>query len=172
MSKQKDKKTLKFTSVRNFQIFMKVAQQQIAQEFELATVQKLIHEAIPMAGQSKVELLEFSRGHVVMKMPIEGNTNHLNTMYAGALFTLAELPGGAILMSAFDMSKFFPTLGKIETKFTAPAKTAVTVEVNLSEEELTRIGEEAKTQGKSVFVLELDLKDENGVVVAQTKGTY
>jgi len=125
-----------------------------------------------MAAMSEVELTEFSRGHVVMKMPIGPNRNHLGTMYAGALFTLAELPGGAILISAFDMSKFFPTLGKIETKFVAPAKTAVTVEVNLSEEELTRIGTEAKENGKSIFVLELDLKDENGVVVAKTKGTY
>ena len=119
-----------------------------------------------MAGTSGIELQEFSRGHVKMRMPFEGNQNHVGTMYAGALFTLAEIPGGAVLISAFDMSKFFPTLGKIETKFTAPAKTAVTVELNISEEELTRIGTEAKEKGKSVFVLKLDLKDENDVVVA------
>ena len=107
-----------------------------------------------------------------MKMPFDGNQNHVGTMYAGALFTLAEIPGGAILISAFDMSKFFPTLGKIETKFTKPAKTDVTVECDISEEELKRIGTEAKEKGKSVFVLELKLKDANGVVVCETIGTY
>ena len=39
-----------------------------------------------------------------MLMPFKPNRNHLGTMYAGALFTLAEIPGGAVLISAFDMS--------------------------------------------------------------------
>ena len=79
-----------------------------------------------------------------MKMPFEPNKNHVGTMYAGALFTLAELPGGAVLISAFDMQKFFPTLAKIDTKFVAPARSAVTVEVNMSTEELGRIEREAE----------------------------
>ena len=36
----------------------------------------------------KIETLE--PGRVVCRMPIEGNTNHIGTMYAGALFTCAE----------------------------------------------------------------------------------
>ncbi len=107
-----------------------------------------------------------------MKMPFEPNKNHVGTMYAGALFTLAEIPGGAVLISAFDMQTFFPTLAKITTKFTAPARTAVTVVCDLSEEELERIENEATETGKSVFILELELKDEKGVVVAKTVGHY
>ena len=126
----------------------------------------MVHDSIPMVAGCQVEVTEFERGHVKMKIPFEPNSNHVGTMYAGAIFTCAELPGGAILMSAFDMQKFFPTLAKIETKFIKPAKTAVYVEVNMTEEELERIENEAEEKGKSVFLLELDLKDENGEVVA------
>ena len=93
-------------------------------------------------------------------------------MTGGALFTLAELPGGAVLISAFDMETYFPTLAKISTSFKAPCKTDCYVELNLSEEQLKKIDKEATENGKAWFVLEMDLKDEKGVVVAQTKGTY
>ena len=86
-----------------FTIFMKVDKMQALQEFDIAIVNSMVQTAIPMARASQCEVLEFSRGHCVMKMPFEPNKNHVGTMYAGALFTLAELPGGAVLISAFDM---------------------------------------------------------------------
>lgn len=132
----------------------------------------MVKTAIPLAASAQIEVLEFGRGHTKMRMPFKPNRNHVGTMYAGALFTLAEIPGGAVLMSAFDMQTFFPTLAKINTTFIAPAKTDVTVTLDMTEEELERIENEATETGKSVFILELDLKDENGVVVAKTVGHY
>ena len=41
----------------------------------------------------KAEVLE--PGRVCLRMPLQGNQNHIGSMYAGALFTLAEIPGGA-----------------------------------------------------------------------------
>lgn len=115
---------------------MKVATMQMTQKFELKTLQKLITEAIPLAFNAKIEVMEFERGYVKLKLPYEPNKNHLETMYAGALYTLGEIPGGAILIGAFDMSKFFPTLAKMHTKFIKPAVTDITCEVRMSEEEL------------------------------------
>ena len=60
----------------------------------------------------------------------------MDCMYTGALFTLAEIPGGAIILSAFDMKKYFPTLAKSEIKFVKPATTDVTAELRLSESQL------------------------------------
>jgi acyl-coenzyme A thioesterase PaaI-like protein len=89
--------------MRLFSLGMKVDKMAGIGEFDLDVVSDMIHTAIPMARHSKIELLELSRGHCKMRMPFEPNSNHVGTMYAGALFTLAEIPGGAILLSAFDM---------------------------------------------------------------------
>lgn len=128
--------------------------------------------SIPFAERSGLELVEFDRGHVVMRMPLETNQNHVNTMYAGALFTLAEIPGGALFLSAFDMTKYYPIVADMNIKFLKPATTDITIKATLSEEEIQRISVEADTNGKAVFNLELDLIDANDQVVAQTTGVY
>lgn len=143
-----------------------------AQAFDFETIKKMTTKSIPFAERSGIDLVEFDRGHVKMKIPLELNKNHIGTMYAGALFTLAEIPGGAIFMSAFDMTKFFPIVAEMTIKYLKPATTDIHVEVYMSEEEIERITKEATENGKSIFVLEKELKDENGVVVAITTGTY
>ncbi|OUS06693.1 thioesterase [Gammaproteobacteria bacterium 42_54_T18] len=143
-----------------------------AQAFDFETIRKMTTKSIPFAERAGIDLVEFKRGHVKMKIPLEPNKNHIGTMYAGALFTLAEIPGGAIFMSAFDMTKFFPIVAEMTIKYLKPATTDIYVEVSMSEEEIERITNEATENGKSTFILEKELKDENGVVVAITTGTY
>ena len=50
----------------------------------------------------KAEVLE--PGFVRLRVPLAGNENHIGSMYAGALFTLAEIPGGALFLTSFDAS--------------------------------------------------------------------
>lgn len=143
-----------------------------AQAFDFETIRKMTTRSIPFAERAGIDLVEFKRGHVKMKIPLEPNKNHIGTMYAGALFTLAEIPGGAIFMSAFDMTKFFPIVAEMTIKYLKPATTDIYVEVTMSENEIERITKEATDNGKSTFILEKELKDENGVIVAITTGTY
>ena len=112
-----------------------------------------------MGAHSTIELVEFERGHVVMRMPFDPNKNHLGTMYAGAVYTLAEIPGGAILISAFNMAEFFPTLASSEMKYVSPIYCDVMIDLRMTEEELKRIEAEAKETGRSKFVLNVELKD-------------
>lgn len=143
-----------------------------APAFDFETIRKMTTKSIPFAERAGIDLVEFERGHVKMKIPLEPNKNHIGTMYAGALFTLAEIPGGAIFMSAFDMTKFFPIVAEMNIKYLKPATTDIYVEVKMSEEEIQRITNEATENGKAVFILEKELKDEHGEVVAITTGTY
>ncbi len=48
----------------------------------------------------------------------------------------------------------------------------MTVDAQLTEAEIQRIGEEATHQGKAEFVLDLQLKDEEGNVVAESHAIY
>ena len=105
-------------------------------------------------------------------MPLEGNGNHVGMMYAGSLFTLGEIAGGAIHLTSFDGSRLYPIVKEINIRFRRPAQTDVTMEVELSAEEASRIQAEALEKGKADYVLNLELKDADGEVVAIVGGTW
>lgn len=109
---------------------------------------------------------------VKLGLPLSGNENHIGIMYAGALFTLAEIPGGALYLTTFDVDKCYPVLKEMKIRFRRPAHTDVTVEARLSEAEAERIATEAQQQGRAEFVLRTEVKDAQGQVVAETEGIY
>lgn len=63
----------------------------------------------------KAEVLE--PGFVRLRVPLAGNENHIGSMYAGALFTLAEIPGGALFLTSFDASQFYPIVKEMNLRF-------------------------------------------------------
>lgn len=132
----------------------------------------LLEKGIPFVGRTGVKVLELERGYVKMTVPLEPNVNHIGTMYAGALFTLAELPGGAIFLSTFDSSRFYPIIKGMEIEFLKPARTDVTVEVRLDSEEAARIQEAANETGKADFSWKSELRDTQGRVVAVCSNHY
>jgi acyl-coenzyme A thioesterase PaaI-like protein len=107
-----------------------------------------------------------------MVMPLEGNVNHVGMMYAGSLFTLGEIAGGAIHLTSFDGSRLYPIVKEINIRFRRPAQTDVSMEVELSAEEASRIQAEALENGKADYVMNLELKDADGEVVAIVGGSW
>ena len=93
-------------------------------------------------------------------------------MYAGALFTLAEIPGGALFLSSFDTARFYPIVKELNIKFLKPVKSDATIEIALTEERITALQAEASEKGKAEFVLEGEIKTADGVVVAASHGIY
>ncbi|MFJ4651304.1 PaaI family thioesterase [Nocardia sp. NPDC088792] len=127
---------------------------------------------IPIAHKMGVEALEVRPGYAASKVPVEGNGNHFGVMYAGVLFTVAEILGGALAIASFDTAKYFPLVKDLHIFFRKPAATDVTAAATLSEEEIARITAEADAKGKSDFTLKAVVTDANGVVVAETEGLY
>ena len=111
-------------------------------------------------------------GYVKLKMPLKPNLNHVGTMYAGALFTLAELPGGAIFLTTFDASRFYPLIKGMDIKFLKPASTDITVEVRLAPEDAAQIQDQANEVGKADYSWECELRDESGQVVCVSSNRY
>jgi acyl-coenzyme A thioesterase PaaI-like protein len=93
-------------------------------------------------------------------------------VYAGALFTLAEIPGGALFLSSFDTSRFYPIVKALDLQFLKPATADVSVEVALDEARIATLAAEADERGKAEFVLEGQLKMDDGTVVATSRGVY
>ena len=119
-----------------------------------------------------LKVVGLRKGYVKLTVPLDDNENHIGTMYAGALFTLAEIPGGAICMSTFDMDKYYSVAKEMTISFRKPAKTETTIEIMLSENEARRIESEAEIKGKAEFTLEGDLKNASGEIVAHSRGVY
>ena len=139
-----------------------------------ATVKLLtqfVGKQIPFATRNGFEVIELRPGYVKAFMPFKQNKNHFNAMYAGALFTVAELPGGILSILNFDEG-LFPILSEYNIQYLKPAKTDVTVEFSLSRSELDRIAKDTREQGKGYFELHGEIKDTEGQVVAKTHGKY
>ena len=90
---------------------------------------------IPFAERAGIELLEFNdMGHVKLRMPFRGNENHVNTMYAGSLFTLAEFSGLPLSFSAFGMDILntnIPVVATFFIKYLKPVKTDMYITLEL-----------------------------------------
>ncbi|HLA32710.1 MAG TPA: YiiD C-terminal domain-containing protein [Pseudomonas sp.] len=133
---------------------------------------RLTEEQIAFVQRSglKAELLE--PGHVRLRMPLAGNQNHIGSMYAGALFTLAEIPGGALFLTSFDTQRFFPLVKEMNLRFRRPASGDIRVEARIADAEIQRLQQQASEQGKADYLLQLQLTDDSGEVVAESRGLY
>lgn len=139
--------------------------------FSLENAQSLLNQ-IAFAARCGVTVEALERGYVRMRMPFGPNGNHIGTMYAGAQFTLAELPGGLIALSSFDMSRFFPIVKAMNIEFKRPASGDLITEVRLAEADIQAIEAQARSAGKADYGWLCELKDESGEVVAQSQNLY
>jgi len=137
----------------------------------LKLVTKFVGQSIPFATRNGFKVIDFRPGYVKAFIPLKPNKNHFNSMYAGALFTVAELPGGIISIFSFD-ERYYPILKDLKIEFLKVAKSDVTVEFEITKEELKHLESEASKHGKCPFVLEGEIKDKGGVVVAKSYANY
>lgn len=131
-----------------------------------------LESAIGIVRQMGLKVLSMKDRYVKLQMPLKENVNHIGTMYAGSLFTLGEIMGGAIFIASFDMKKYYPIVKDIQIRYRRPATTDVIVELSMSEEQVRQITKELDEKGKADFPLELQLTDANGEVVSILQGTW
>lgn len=141
-------------------------------EISADELKKFSEQKVAFVERMGLEMIESKKGYVKLKAPLNSNENHVGIMYAGALFTLAEVPGGSLFYTSFDPTKYYPIVKDMYIRFRRPAATDVTIEMRMSEDEVDRIQAEADKNGKADFILEGEIKDETGEVVALSKGTY
>jgi thioesterase domain-containing protein len=131
-----------------------------------------IESTIPIAHKMGVKVIEARPGFAATTVPAEGNGNHFGVIYAGVLFTVAEVLGGIIPLISFDNSKYFPLVKDLDIKFVAMAKSNVRAEASLDDETIARVEAEAAERGKADFTLDAVVTDADGQTVATTRGLY
>lgn len=139
---------------------------------DLERAKKALETGIKFVANSGLRVVELRRGYVKCLMPFAGNGNHIGTMYAGSLFTVAEIPGGALFLSSFDATRYVPIIKEMTMRFLKPAKGDVTIEVSIDEAKIADISSAADANGKAEFVLEGQIKTADGTVVASSHGVY
>jgi acyl-coenzyme A thioesterase PaaI-like protein len=131
-----------------------------------------LEQLIPRAHQMGVEFVEMRPGFVRAHVPFEGNGNHFGVVYAGVIFTLAEVLGGAMHVATFDVSTHYPLVKSLTIDFLTPGKGPLWASTSLTEDEVARVRSEAAPDAKVAFVLEAEVVGEDGTVVARTRGDY
>ena len=124
---------------------------------------------IPFAGHAFVTIDEIGPGHATAHIEdVNEVKNHINTIHAGALFTLAETASGAAMAGTLGerLMQLRPVAkdASIAYKKIAKGTIVATGRASLSPEEAKSTLDEA---GKVVFVVDVDLTDDSGDIVAQ-----
>jgi len=132
----------------------------------------VIEHGVPPMHSLGIRVVELRPGHVIGAAPLAGNVNHLGTMYAGTLFGLAEMLGGALFVASFDVERFYPTVKDVQIRYRRPATTDARAEASLDADTIARLRREADDHGKAKFELDATITDSTGEVVATTRGIY
>jgi thioesterase domain-containing protein len=132
--------------------------------------------SVPILEAMGVRVVEASRGRAVAELPPEPNVNHFGVTYAGSLYSVAEMLGGVLALTAFDLegelAGMVPLVKESTIRFRRPALGVVRAEAELADDEVERVRRDALETGKGEYVLEATLTDAQGEVVATTVGTY
>lgn len=136
-----------------------------------AAVNRIIGLSIPFAPRNGFSVEEVRPGFVKAKIRLKGNKNHFGSLYAGAYFLVAEIPGGVLTL--FDLGPAYtPILKEMTLQFLQPANSDVFVEFSLDKATVEAIKAEADQTGRAAFALEGTLYDQQGNHVATSVAQY
>ena len=135
-------------------------------------MKQFIEKPFPFIERMGLRAIVMEPCRIKLSLPLEDNGNHIGSMYAGALFTIAEVPAGALYLTSFDTTRFYPIVKEMNIRYRRPALTDVTIEMEMTKKEVARIETEAEKKGKADFKLEGKIEDTAGEVVAISCGIY
>lgn len=130
-----------------------------------------LEQMVPRAYQMGVRFIEMRPGFVRAEVPYEGNGNHFGVIYAGVIFTVAEVLGGAMHYASFDPNTHYPLIRGMSIDFKAPGRGRLIATAALSDAELESVRAAAEA-GKASFLLEAQVHDDDGTLVATSRGDY
>lgn len=91
-------------------------------------------------------------------------TNHLGTVHASALLSLAEASSGEFMLREFSSLGFdvLPVVRRLEAKFRKPAMSAVYASVTADQEKRGEFIATLATRGRALFEVQVDIHDASG----------
>lgn len=111
--------------------------------------------------------LQQGGGSSLLTLPAgEKYLNHLGTVHAGALLTLAEAASGEFLLRHFGPTEgVVPVVRRLEAKFRKPATGAVNSTVSTPAADLDHVQGDLASKGRTMVGIAVDLHDQTGAHV-------
>lgn len=135
---------------------------------DYAALPALFRAAVPFAATLGIEYDDVGPGRAVLRLADDpAKHNHIGTLHAGALFTLAESASGVCMMAtvADRLSGLTPLAARAEITYRQVARGDVTATATLGSP-LEELLATLDATGKVRFPVEVDLTDDRGEVCA------
>jgi uncharacterized protein (TIGR00369 family) len=130
-------------------------------------LQARLHDLMPLYGYIGLELLELVP-QVRCRVPLNQRTrNHFGAMHAGVLFTAGEAAAGLAVTQNRDFAALTLIATRITIAYQRPARGDVQAVAALSEEALRAVREGIARDPRHTFEVTVDLKSEEGELLAQ-----
>jgi uncharacterized protein (TIGR00369 family) len=136
---------------------------------DMHALRDLVATAVPFAAYVGVEVLEVDAGRGrcrLTQVPHLGN--HVGTLHAGALFTLAEAASGAAIVGLLGdrMAEVTPVARSAQIRYLKPARDTVLASAATAEpaDELLR---RVDADGRADTMVAVRIENEDGVLVCE-----
>lgn len=134
-----------------------------------------LDSAVPFANHVGVKLLEIGDGTASAELDQRDEvSNHIQSMHAGAMFTLGEAASGAAMAGALApvILNMRPVAAVADIAFKKVAKGLLTAQAKTSQDGAALM-QAIKADGKVAFDVQVELRDSSGdVVVEMTVNWY
>ncbi|GAA6175195.1 PaaI family thioesterase [Sulfitobacter pacificus] len=134
-----------------------------------------LDSAVPFANHVGVKLLEIGDGTASAELDQRDEvSNHIQSMHAGAMFTLGEAASGAAMAGALApvILNMRPVAAVANIAFKKVAKGLLTAQAKTSQDGAALM-QAIKADGKVAFDVQVELRDSSGdVVVEMTVNWY
>ncbi len=128
---------------------------------------------MPFLQKLGLKIARVEKGKVRVELPFDtSNTNHLGTIHAGALYTLAETAGGLVITSAATSADVVGVAKSGFIKYKKPARGMIYVEEEVDPAWVAEKFDQALNEGKADIPYTVHVRDENGDVVAEVEFVY
>ncbi len=140
---------------------------------DTSEIQALISSKVPVAEYLGIQVEAVEPGHVKLQLPFSARVqNHLEIVYAGAIFALAEIAGGIAMLSVFDAALFTILVERLSIDFQRPSRQALWCDLILTPELIEQAKEQVKAEGKAKVTIPIEVRDGRQRVIACVQGSY
>ena len=122
-----------------------------------------------------IKLININQEEQTLSMNLKEDVlNHLNTIHAGAQYTLAETQSGVYLQNLFPHleGKAIPILRDSKIKYKNPAKTSISASAISKEEDIEKFKTQYEKKGRALINVDVEVKDENDKISCQASFTW
>lgn len=126
---------------------------------------------VPFAAHARIEPIAVGRARIPDAHEL---TNHIGSVHAGALFTLAESASGSAMVGSFSAELsggVRPLVRRSEIRFLRVARGEITASARIQEPK-AEISERLAQNGRTDFEVVVTLTDPGGEVVAEMDVTW